>query len=256
MTEAGTPTTNGQVETPIALDVRGLEGGYGRTRVIQGISMKVPKGGITVLLGPNGAGKSTILRTISGTLAAWSGSIAMFGSEVTRAAHFERSRMGLCHVPEGRGIFRSLSVRDNLRLQCDRGAERDGIERATSAFPVLGARLRQVAGTLSGGEQQMLALAAAYVRRPRVILVDEPSLGLAPLVIDAIFSFLGQVKAEGGALLIVDQFVTRVLTMASSAYILRKGQIVYGGPADALASEDVFRAYFGSDQRKIDDERE
>jgi branched-chain amino acid transport system ATP-binding protein len=149
-------------------------------------------------------------------------------------------------VPEGRGIFRSLTVRDNLVMQSRRGQERDAFERAAAAFPILGERMDQLAGTLSGGQQQMLAMAAAYVRDSRLILVDEASLGLAPIVVDEIFGFLERIRAEGTSLLIVDQFVTRALTMASTAYVLRKGSVVYSGAAEQLADTDVFSSYIGA----------
>ena len=163
----------------------------------------------------------------------------------TLSAH-RRFERGLCHVPEGRGVFRSLTVRDNLIMQSRRGREREALEKAVTSFPILGERIRQVAGTLSGGEQQMLAMAAAYVRDASVILVDEASLGLAPLVVDAIFGFLERVSGDGTSLLIVDQFVTRALSMASTAYVLRQGSVVYSGPADQLADTDVFGSYIGA----------
>jgi branched-chain amino acid transport system ATP-binding protein len=148
-------------------------------------------------------------------------------------------------VPEGRGVFRSLSVRENLVMQAKRGHEREAIDRAADAFPVLYERLNQSAGTLSGGEQQMLAMASSYVRNPKLILVDEASLGLAPVIVDQVFSFLRQVTSEGAALLIVDQFVTRALEMATTAYVLRQGEITYTGAADALLDGGLFSQYLG-----------
>ena len=229
-----------------ALEVRGLVTGYERTTILRDVSITVPPSQVTALLGPNGAGKSTLLRAISGFLRADRGSIALFGEDVTRVPSFRRFEKGLCLVPEGRGIFRSLTVRENLVMQSAKGREKEAMERATSAFPILGERLRQQAGTLSGGQQQMLAVAAAYVREPRVILVDEASLGLAPIVVDEIFSFLQRVTASGTALLIVDQFVSRALGMATRAYILRRGEIAYSGPARDLLDGDMFSRYIGS----------
>jgi branched-chain amino acid transport system ATP-binding protein len=229
-----------------ALVVRGLEAGYGTTTVLRDVSLRAPAGSVTALLGPNGAGKTTLLRTISGFLPASAGTIEMAGQDVTRWRPHRRAASGLCHVPEGRGIFRGLSVRENLLMQAGRRSEDEAIERAASAFPILGQRLSQRAGTLSGGQQQMLAMAAAYVRDPLLVLVDEASLGLAPIVVDEIFEFLEQRTADGTALLIVDQFVTRALQMASAAYVLQRGTIAFEGSADELLQGDVFERYLGT----------
>jgi branched-chain amino acid transport system ATP-binding protein len=228
-----------------ALEVRGVEAGYDRTTILRGVSLDVPAGEVTALLGPNGAGKTTLLRTVSGLLPCTRGTVSLFGDDVTRLAPHRRFARGLCHIPEGRGVFRSLTVRENLVMQSRRGQEREAIERAASAFPVLYERLQQTAGTLSGGEQQMLAMASAYVRDPRLILVDEASLGLAPVIVDSVFAFLRQVTSEGAALLIVDQFVTRALEMATTAYVLRQGEITYVGSARELLDGDVFSQYLG-----------
>ena len=229
-----------------ALDVQGLEAGYGRTTILRGVSLTVPAGEIVTLLGPNGAGKTTFLRAVSGFLPVAKGSVSMFGGDVTKLAAHRRFERGLCHIPEGRGVFRSLTIRENLVMQSKKGEEEHALERATTAFPILGERLHQHAGTLSGGQQQMLAMAAAYVRDPRLILVDEASLGLAPIVVDEIFTFLERITAEGSALLIVDQFVTRALGMATTGYIMRRGEIAYSGPARELLDGDVFSEYLGS----------
>jgi branched-chain amino acid transport system ATP-binding protein len=226
-----------------ALVVQGVHAGYGTTTVLRDISLRVPAGAVTALLGPNGAGKSTLLRTVSGFLPATSGRIGIGGQDVTRLRPHRRAALGLCHVPEGRGVFRGLSVRENLLMQAGRGSEQDAVDRAASAFPILGDRLAQQAGTLSGGQQQMLAMAAAYVRDPSLVLIDEASLGLAPIVVDEIFGFLEQRTAEGAALLIVDQFVTRALEMASMAYVLHRGTIAFEGTARELLQGDVFERY-------------
>jgi branched-chain amino acid transport system ATP-binding protein len=228
-----------------ALEIRGLETGYERTTILRGVSLDVPAGEITALVGPNGAGKTTLLRAVSGFLPCTRGTVSLFGADVTKLAPFRRFERGLCHVPEGRGVFRSLSVRENLVMQAKRGHEREAIDRAADAFPVLYERLNQSAGTLSGGEQQMLAMASAYVRNPQLILVDEASLGLAPVIVDQVFSFLRQVTSEGAALLIVDQFVTRALEMATTAYVLRQGEITYTGAADELLDAGLFSQYLG-----------
>ncbi len=235
-----------QPAAPPALEVAGLTTGYDETVVLRDVSIVVPNGSVAALLGPNGAGKSTLLRAVSGFLPARAGRIALGGRDVTAAKPHARAAEGLCHIPEGRGIFRSLTVRENLTIQSHPGEEREAVERAVAAFPILGERLRQRAGTLSGGQQQMLALAAAHVRRPSLILVDEASLGLAPIVVDEIFAFLQRCAEEGASILLVDQFATRALAMASRAYVLRKGEIVFEGTANDLIGSDVFAHYLGS----------
>jgi branched-chain amino acid transport system ATP-binding protein len=230
-----------------ALVVSGLEAGYGTTQVLRDVSLRVATGEVTALVGPNGAGKSTLLRTIAGLLPATKGAVQLLGADVTKKAAHRRFAAGLCLVPEGRGIFRSLTVRENLILQSTKGEEDVAIERATEAFPILRERLGQTAGTLSGGQQQMLAMAAAYVRSPKLVLVDEASLGLAPLVVDEIFDFLAELPARGTSLLVVDQFVTRALQLATTAYVLRQGEVVYSGSAqDLLDGDDLFSHYTGS----------
>jgi branched-chain amino acid transport system ATP-binding protein len=229
-----------------ALELRGITGGYGRTTVLRDVSITVPASGVVALLGPNGAGKTTLLKTVSGFLRPASGSVQMFGQDVTRVAPYRRFASGLCHVPEGRGVFRSLTVRENLAMQSRRGEEAEAISRAREAFPALAARMGQTAGTMSGGQQQMLALAAAYVRDPRLILVDEASLGLAPLVVDQIFTFLEKMAKEGTALLIVDQFAARALALAETAYVLSRGRITYSGPAKELGHAELLSQYMGA----------
>lgn len=231
------------VHTPAALEVDGVSVGYGQVAVLREVSVVVPAGSVVALIGANGAGKTTLLRAVSGLLPVRAGTIRLAGRDVTRERAQRRFARGLCHVPEGRGVFRGLTVRENLVLQGAAGD--DSVERAVSAFPILGERLGQQAGTLSGGQQQMLAMAAAYVRNPELVLVDEASLGLAPIVVDEIFGFLEQRAAEGAALLIVDQFARRALAMAGFAYILRRGRIVHGGPAAELLDSDLFNSYLG-----------
>ena len=229
-----------------ALDVRGVTSGYGRHTVLRDVSLTVPASTVTALLGPNGAGKTTLLKTISGLIKPTSGTIALGGENVTGLGPHKRDARGLCLIPEGRGIFRSLTVRENLLIQAQKGSETTSIERAVEVFPILGGRLGQMAGTLSGGEQQMLAVSRAYIRDPKLILVDEVSLGLAPLVVDAIFAFLERITQEGSALLIVDQFVTRALQLATTAYVLRRGEIVYSGSSADLLDDDIFERYLGA----------
>ena len=234
------------VGAPPALELRDITGGYGHTTVLRGVDLTVPAGSVTALLGPNGAGKTTLLKTVSGLLRPTSGSVVIHGEDVTKLSPSRRTARGVCHIPEGRGIFRGLTVRDNLIMQSAKGSETEAMARATEVFPILGNRLQQTAGTLSGGEQQMLAVARAYVREPRLILVDEASLGLAPLIVNSIFEFLHQLAQRGVALLVVDQFVTRALAMADTAYILGRGEITYTGSAEELMGRDVFKEYLGN----------
>jgi branched-chain amino acid transport system ATP-binding protein len=234
------------VGTP-ALQIDRLVCGYDRTTILRNVSVTVPPSRVTTLLGPNGAGKTTLLRAVSGFLPAAGGRIRLFGQDVTRVAPHRRAEMGLCHVPEGRGIFRSLSVRENIVMQAAKGEEPAAIDRATAAFPILGQRLGQAAGTLSGGQQQMLAVASAYVRSPRLILIDEASLGLAPLIVDEIFEFIARLASKGAALLMVDQFVTRALEMSQRTYVLRRGEIVYDGPSAELLDTELFSRYLGTE---------
>ena len=242
---ATTPVPSPDGDGIPALELVGVEAGYGRTTILRDVSMRVPASQVTSLLGPNGAGKTTLLRVVSGFLPVTKGTVRLFGEDITRIPAFKRFDRGLCHVPEGRGVFRSLTVRDNLVMQSQKGGEAAAVDRAVSTFPILGERLDQMAATLSGGQQQMLAMAAAYVRNPRLILVDEASLGLAPLIVDDIFAFLIEVTRKGTALLIVDQFAKRALEMATTAYVLSRGAIVHAGPSQELLDGDLFSRYLG-----------
>ncbi len=228
------------------LEIRNVVGGYGDTTVLRDVSLTVPDASVVALLGPNGAGKTTTLRMASGLLRPQRGSVVLDGDDITRLSPFRRASRGVCHIPEGRGIFPSLTVRENVTMYARRGTEKRAWERATETFPVLGSRRGQVAGTLSGGEQQMLALARAYVIEPRVVLVDEASLGLAPLVVDDIFRFLEKLASEGTALLLVEQYVTRALELADTVYLLNQGALVYEGPARDLDEERIFELYTGA----------
>jgi branched-chain amino acid transport system ATP-binding protein len=241
-------SSNGSVTVapPPALELREVTGGYGQTIVLRDVSVMVPASGVTALLGPNGAGKTTLLKMVSGFLRPSSGSIRMFGDDVTGVAPYRRFQAGLCHVPEGRGVFRSLTVRENLIMQSRKGTEAEAISQACEAFPPLATRLGQVAGTMSGGQQQMLAMAVAYVRSPRLILVDEASLGLAPLIVEQIFGFMEKVAKEGKALLIVDQFASRALALADTAYVLSRGSITYSGSAKELDHAELLSQYMGA----------
>jgi branched-chain amino acid transport system ATP-binding protein len=241
-------SSNGQVTAapPPALELREVTGGYGQTTVLRSVSIAVPAAGVTALLGANGAGKTTLLKMVSGFLRPSSGSIRLFGNDVTGVAPYRRFQEGLCHVPEGRGVFRSLTVRENLIMQSRKGEEAEAISQACEAFPALAGRIGQIAGTMSGGQQQMLAMAAAYIRSPRLILVDEASLGLAPLVVDQIFGFMEKVAKEGKALLIVDQFASRALALADTAYVLSRGSVTYSGSAKELGHAELLSQYMGT----------
>jgi len=238
-------TSNPRTAEPPALEVSGLVAGYDRTTVLRDVSLKIPHGSVTALVGPNGAGKTTLLRTISGLIHPTSGEVRLDGAVVTNLPPFKRTKLGLCHISEGRAVFKRLTVRENLMMQAEPGREKQALERATAVFPVIGKRMTQIVGTMSGGEQQMLAMARAYVREPRIVLVDEPSLGLAPRLVDVIFEFLSHelVSQRGIAVVIVDQFVGRVLEIAQDAYVMRRGGIAFAGTAQQLRTSDLFAHY-------------
>jgi branched-chain amino acid transport system ATP-binding protein len=226
------------------LELQGIKGGYGGTTVLRDVSLSVPSGSVVALLGPNGAGKSTTMRMASGLLRPSGGRVLLDGKDVTRAGPSTRARLGICHILEGRSIFPSLSVRENLLLQAPRSSSVSEIlDRTSREFPQLAKRRNQLAGTLSGGEQQMLALMRAYLARPRMVLVDEASLGLAPVIVDHIFAFLEHIASEGVSLLIVEQYASRVLAIASAVYLLSQGRIAYAGPAGELDEEQIFALY-------------
>jgi branched-chain amino acid transport system ATP-binding protein len=221
--------------------------GYAGTRVLRDVNLTVPPGSVVALLGANGAGKTTLLRVASGLLRPTSGRVTLDDRDVTALRPFELVTAGVCHVPEGRGVFPNLTVRDNLILQSPQGEEKESIERAVSAFPRLGERLSQLAGTMSGGEQQMLALARTYVQSPKVALLDEVSMGLAPKIVDEIFEFLSLLRDQGSSLLLVEQYVTRALAIADYVYLLHRGEISFAGEPSELVDEDVFAQYVGAD---------
>jgi branched-chain amino acid transport system ATP-binding protein len=226
--------------------LNGIQAGYGATTILRGVNLVVPDRSVVALLGPNGAGKTTLLRVASGLLTPTKGQLVLDGSVVTGATPHALCKRGVCHVPEGRGIFRSLTVRDNLILQSFAGQETESIEKAVSAFPRLGQRISQVAGTMSGGEQQMLALARAYVQNPKVVLLDEVSMGLAPKIVDEIFEFLARLAAEGASLLLVEQYVTRALAIADYVYLLNRGLVSFSGESGEVDAEAIADEYVAS----------
>jgi branched-chain amino acid transport system ATP-binding protein len=228
------------------MEIRDLHAGYAGTAVLRGIDIAIPSSSVVALLGPNGAGKTTLLRALSGLLVPTAGRVTLGGRDVTGWSPHRLCQQGICHVPEGRGVFPSLSVRDNLVLLSPAGRERVSLERAIHAFPRLGERLNQIAGTMSGGEQQMLALARTYIQNPKVVLLDEVSMGLAPKIVDDIFEFLRLLAAEGASMLLVEQYVTRALELADYVYLLNRGQIVFCGESGELDAEAIADEYIGS----------
>ena len=230
--------------SPHTLVLADVHAGYGRTQVLRGVTVAVPRGAIVALLGANGAGKTTLLRVASGLLRPSAGSVTINGTDRTRLSPAERAKAGLCLIPEGRGVFRSLTVRENLRLQVPPWAKDQSVDRALEMFPVLRKRLGQTAGTMSGGEQQMLALARAYLANPDVVLLDEVSMGLAPKVVEVIFDALRRLADSGASMLLVEQYVARALEMADQVVLLSKGHVVFNGPPDALDEDEVLGGYF------------
>jgi branched-chain amino acid transport system ATP-binding protein len=226
-------------------ELRGVRVGYGDTVVLRDVDLMVPPSSVVALLGPNGAGKTTLLRAASGLLPLWEGQILLDDRDVTRSPAHALAAAGICHVPEGRGIFPGLTVKENLLLQSPPGEEGAALDRATTVFPTLGDRLGQLAGTMSGGQQQMLALCRAYVRQARVVLLDEVSMGLAPKIVDEIFEFLEVLKGEGVSLLLVEQYVTRALALADYVYLLNKGEVGFRGEPSELDHAGVFLEYLG-----------
>jgi branched-chain amino acid transport system ATP-binding protein len=232
------------------LEARGLSASYGPTRVLDGISLEVEEGGITALLGANGAGKTTTLRAICNMMVRATGDIVFAGQRIIGKLTEGIVRLGIAHVPDGRGTFVDLTVEENLRLGAytrrDQEVAKD-FERCYAHFPRLKERHRQQAGTLSGGEQQMLAIARALMLRPRLLLLDEPSFGLAPLVVQEIFRILRDInRDEGVSMLLVEQNASIALELANHAYLLETGRIIMDGPSKVIAAdESVRRAYLG-----------
>ena len=229
----------------MTLRLSGLRAGYGSTPVLHAIDLVVPPGRAVALLGANGAGKTTLLRTAMGLVRPWGGTVTLDGEPVTDLSVHDRVRRGMCLIPEGRGIFRQLTVRQNLAMQVDgRGVDR-AIDVATAAFPMLADRLDQLAGTLSGGQQQMVAVARALVTEAKLVLADELSVGLAPIVVDEIFSAIDVLRRQGRSLLIVEQYVDRALAVADYVYILHKGRVAFVGEPAQCTSHEVFARYMG-----------
>jgi len=236
-------TSDVMTPEPPVLALRGVRAAYGETTVLRDVSLDVPARSVVALLGPNGAGKTTVMRLVSGTLRPVAGTISLNGRDVTHAPAHRRAASGICLIPEGRGIFRSLSVKENLELFRPTSSRDIALDEVLEVFPVLATRLDQVAGTLSGGEQQMLALSRAFFTKPQIVLVDEVSIGLAPKIVDQIFEILRRLASEGVSLLIVEQYVRRALDLAATVYLLNRGEVVLSGSTEDVKYDDVAEAY-------------
>ncbi|WP_245670974.1 ABC transporter ATP-binding protein [Nocardia flavorosea] len=223
-----------------------MTAGYDDAIVLRDVSLGVGPGSVVALLGPNGAGKTTLLNVVTGVLQPSSGRVVLGGEDVTKRAIAQRAKRGLCHIPEGHGVFPSLTVKENILLAGPRGKESESFDKAVEAFPVLGERRSQIAGSLSGGQQQMLAVVRAYIQSPKLVLIDEVSMGLAPVIVDQIFEFIEQIAAQGTSLLLVEQYVSRVLAIASHVYVLNRGEIAFSGTPQEASSSQVFDTYLSA----------
>jgi len=232
------------------LELRDLRVAYDRIEAIKGISITVDQGEIVTLIGANGAGKTTTLKAISGVRTVVGGSIWFDGHDITKVPAHRRTEMGLCQAPEGRGIFPGMTVLENLEMGCYARADRKSaakladLDRVFTLFPRLAERRAQVGGTMSGGEQQMLAIGRALMSAPRVLLLDEPSMGLAPMLVAQIFSIVTEINTQGTTILLVEQNAAQALRRANRAYVLETGRIVTSGPAAALLDDPAVKAAY------------
>jgi len=232
------------------LELKGIDAFYARIRALHSVSLTVDRGEIVALIGSNGAGKTTTLRTISGLMHPAAGTITFDGRDISSTPPHRVVQLGICQAPEGRRLFQRLTVQDNLEMGAysrrDRGGIRDSLEKVFTLFPRVKERRHQLAGTLSGGEQQMVAISRALMANPRVLMLDEPSLGLAPLIVDTIFGIINEINSSGVPILLVEQNAVKALDVAHRAYVLETGTIVQSGPGKELAqSEEVQKAYLG-----------
>ncbi|MFS2135148.1 ABC transporter ATP-binding protein [Duganella sp. Dugasp56] len=239
------------------LSITNLQASYGKVEVLHGISLEVPKGKLVTLIGSNGAGKTTTMRAISGMLKPKGGKVTLDGKDITGHDSHKIARAGLAHSPEGRRVFASMTVTDNLLLGAfprftrarPKGDIKHDLEKALELFPRLKERRTQLAGTLSGGEQQMLAMARAVMLNPEVVLLDEPSMGLAPILVEEVFRIIQRLKSEGVTMLLVEQFAAAALNVADYGYVLENGSISVHGPAESLKTDPkVIAAYLGGGQ--------
>ena len=234
------------------LKIDQLHAGYGKVEVLHGISVEVPKGKVVTLIGSNGAGKTTTMRAVSGMIAPSAGQITLNGKRIDGLESYHIARLGLAHSPEGRRVFATMSVTDNLRLgafprytgERPKGDVDADLEKAMELFPRLKERRQQLAGTLSGGEQQMLAMARATMLNPEVVLLDEPSMGLAPILVDEVFRIIARLKSEGVTMLLVEQFAAAALAVADYGYVLENGRISLHGPAEKLRTDPAVKAAY------------
>ena len=234
------------------LKIENLTAGYGKVQVLYGISIAVTRGKVVTLIGSNGAGKTTTMRAISGMIKPTAGEISLNGQRIDGKESYHIARLGLAHSPEGRRVFATMTVTDNLRLGAFpryTGARPKGdiaadLERAMELFPRLKERRLQLAGTLSGGEQQMLAMARATMLNPEVVLLDEPSMGLAPILVEEVFRIIGRLKAQGVTMLLVEQFAAAALAVADYGYVLENGRISLHGPAAQLRDDPAVKAAY------------
>jgi len=248
-----TATTGDGQRPPTAaplLELRDISVYYGRVRALNGISVVVNEGEIVALIGSNGAGKSTTLRTISGLIRPARGDVRLRGEPIDHLGAEKIARMGVAHAPEGRRLFGRMTVRENLEMGAyarrDRGGIRKSFDRVYTLFPRLRERNSQLAGSLSGGEQQMVAIGRALMSEPTLLMLDEPSLGLAPILVDAIFAVIREINARGGTILLIEQNATLALKTASRGYVLETGSVAVAGSSDELLnSPEVQRAYLG-----------
>ena len=233
----------------VLLDIRELRGGYGRVEVLRRVDLRVNAGEMVALLGSNGAGKSTLNRTICGLNPAWGGSVRFDGRDLSGAHYRDVVKAGLIQVPEGRKVFPNLSVRENLELgSFTRARERraSNLDKVFGVFPRLKERIGQAAGTMSGGEQQMLAIGRGLMAEPVLLILDEPSLGLSPLLVEEMFSLIRRLRDDGLAVLLVEQNVGQSLEIADRAYVLENGSVRFSGlPQELLGSDELRRAYLG-----------
>ena len=236
------------------LSIKNLEAGYGKVKVLHGISIEVPNGQVITLIGSNGAGKTTTMRAITGMIKPTAGEITLSGKRIDGSDSYTIARLGLAHSPEGRRVFSTMSVTDNLLLGAfprltgsrPKGDVKGDLDRAMDLFPRLKERRSQLAGTLSGGEQQMLAMARAVMLNPEIVLLDEPSMGLAPILVEEVFKIISRLKSEGVTMLLVEQFAAAALNVADYGYVLENGRITAHGPADKLKHDPaVIAAYLG-----------
>ncbi|MBA4255757.1 MAG: ABC transporter ATP-binding protein [Polaromonas sp.] len=234
------------------LNIDNLSAGYGKVQVLHGISLEVPRGQVVTLIGSNGAGKTTTMRAISGMIAPTGGQIQLNGQRIDGMESYQVAKLGLAHSPEGRRVFATMTVVDNLTLGAfprltgsrPKGDVAADLERALELFPRLKERRLQLAGTLSGGEQQMLAMARAIMLNPDVVLLDEPSMGLAPILVEEVFKIITRLKSEGVTMLLVEQFAAAALAVADYGYVLENGKISVHGPASQLRDDPAVKAAY------------